>query len=351
VGDFEQLASSLLSNSATAFAGHAANQLVEENPDLVGRDAPSAVASWQSLLAMRCQELAVAVEFSSPQLFAAAIDWARTSFTARDVSETDLHAGLICLRDVLTAELPQPAAAAVTPCLALALEGFDRRLPDHETLDPADPHERMALSYIEECLKGTPQGAIKEVLDAVDGGLDVEDVYVDVMAKAQREVGNMWHAAKIGVHEEHLVTSTTLSLLTLLAYRSPSNGLVDKTVVGAAIGDDAHEIGVRMIMDLFTMSGWRSICLGARLPNLDLSLAVRDFEADLLVLSATLLTHLIPVRAAIKEAHRESAGLKVLVGGLAVGAAPDLWRQLGADGYAASARTAVSKGARLVGLD
>ena len=351
MGGYEQLASSLLSRSSSALAGHAANQLLEWKPEIAGRFAPNAFSSWQSLLAMRCQELAVAIEFSSPQLFASAVDWARASFKARDVSEKDLHAGLTCLRDVLSEELPQPAADTVTPCFEMALDGFDRSIAEYQSLDPKNPHERMALSYLEKCLKGNPQLAIQEVLKAVDAGFDVQDAYVEVMAKAQHEVGSLWHAAKVGVHEEHLVTSTTLSLLTLLAYRTPPKQQIDKTVIGAAIGDDAHEVGVRMIMDIFTMSGWRSICLGARLPNLDLSRAVRDFEADLLVLSATLLTHLIPVREAIREARRESPGLRVLVGGLAVGAAPDLWQHLGADGYAANARTAVSEGARLVGLD
>ena len=347
---FEQIASSLLSRSATAFAGHASNRLLEEYPDIAQRFATNAFSSWQSLLSMRCNELAVAIEFNCPELFSSAVDWARVSFAARDVPEKDLHSSLTCLRDVLLEELPENATGSIKPCFALALEGFDKSIAKMESLDPSDPRQRMALSYLEKCLQGDAQLAIKEVLDAVDAGLDIEDAYIDVMARAQREVGTLWHADKIGIHEEHLVTSTTFSLLALLAHRSPPAKQIPKTVVGAALGDDAHEVGVRMIMDFFAMSGWRSICLGAHLPNLDLSLAVRDFKADLLVLSATLLTHLIPVREAIREARREAPGLKVLVGGLAVGAAPELWRHLGADGYAADARTAAAAGADLIGL-
>jgi methanogenic corrinoid protein MtbC1 len=347
---FEQLASSLLASSATAFAGHAANQLLEENPETSRRFSPDAFSSWQALLSMRSHELAVAVEFSQPELFASAVDWARASFAARDVPEKDLKTSLQCLQDVLSEELPESVRHTVTSYFELALGNFEKPIAKYESLDPADPNQRMALSYLEKCLQGQPRIAIKEVLDAVDGGLDIVTAYTEVIAHAQREVGRLWHAAKIGVHEEHLVTSTTFSLLTLLAHRFPPKQDIPKTVVGAALGDDAHEVGVRMIMDLFTISGWRSISLGARLPGTDLALAVRDFEADLLVLSVTLLTHLIPVREAIREARRQSPDIKVLVGGLAVGAAPELWRRLGADGYVQDGREATSAGARLIGL-
>lgn len=347
---FGQLAASMLDSSSTALAGHAANRLLEEHPGTSARFAPDAFSSWRAHLSVHVRELAVAVELSSPELFASAVDWARASFVARDVPEEDLRASLLCLQAVLSEELPEPVRNAVTPCFELAFDSFKRPVKTEEPLVAEDPNQRLALAYIETCLSGDPRRAIQGVLAEVDSGLDVQTTYLDVVTHAQREVGRLWHTAKLGVHEEHLVTSTTLNLMTLLANRAQPARQVHKTAIGAAPGDDAHDVGVRMIMDLFTIAGWRSICLGSHLPGSDVAAAVRDFAADLLVLSATLITHLMPVREAIRMARRESPGVKVMVGGLALQAAPDIWRRLEADGYASSAGAAVAEGKKLVGI-
>jgi methanogenic corrinoid protein MtbC1 len=77
--------------------------------------------------------------------------------------------------------------------------------------------------------------------------------------------------------------------------------------------------------------------------------AASHFNADLFVLSATLTTQLAALEAMI-HLLRHDGGPKVLIGGRALAAAPDLWKRLGADGYAADAAGAVEVGARLVGL-
>jgi methanogenic corrinoid protein MtbC1 len=308
---FEQLAASMLDSSATALAGHAANRLLEEHPETSRRFAPDAFSSWRAHLSVRARELAVAVELASPELFASAVDWARASFTAREVPEEDLRASLLCLQAVLSEELPDPARNAVRPCFELAFDSFKRPVKADEALAADAPNQRLALAYIETCLSGDPRRAIQDVLAAVDSGLDVQTAYLDVVRHAQREVGRLWHEAKLGVHEEHLITSTTFNLMTLLANRAQPAREVDKTAVGAALGDDAHDVGVRMIMDLFTIVGWRSICLGSHLPGSD---------------------------------------VKVLVGGLALQAAPEVWRRLEADGYGSSADVAVAEGEKLLGI-
>ena len=74
-------------------------------------------------------------------------------------------------------------------------------------------------------------------------------------------------------------------------------------------------------------------------------------RADLVVLSAALAPQLARVResvAAVREL--DGAPVKVLVGGVAFAEAPELWRRLGADGYAPDAERALALGARLVGL-
>jgi methanogenic corrinoid protein MtbC1 len=349
---YQQIAASVLDGSASALAGHAANRLHEAHPEVTQRFGREAFSGWRALLSVRIRELATAVELESPELFVTAVDWARASFVARDVPAEDLQLAITALRDVLAEELPPPMAVQALAAVDAALAVFERdSAPDLHRVPDEDPNRRLALAYLERCLSGDPQGAIRLVLDAVDNGLDLFDAYVDVIAAAQREVGTLWHNSQIGIHEEHLVTSTTLSLMTLLAHREKPTESVDKTMVGAALGDDSHDIGIRMISDLFTIAGWRTICLGGRLPAEELAEAVSDFEADLLVVSATLIPHLLTVRDAIQMVREASPAVRVLVGGLALQSSTEVWKRIGADGHAADARSAVGVARGLVGLD
>lgn len=349
---YQQIAASMLESSASALAGHAANRLHEAHPEVAERFGRESFSGWRALLGVRIRELATAVELESPELFATAVDWARASFVARDVPPEDLQLGIAALREVLAEELPPPMAGGALAAVDVALHVFDHEpAPELQRVPEADANRRLSLAYLERCLSGDPQGAIRLVLDAVDEGLDVISAYVEVIAAAQREVGTLWHDSQIGIHEEHLVTSTTLSLMTLLAHREPPIESIDKTAVGAALGDDSHDIGIRMISDLFAIGGWRAICLGGRMPPEDLAAAVRDFEADLLVVSATLIPHLLTVRDSIGLVREISPEVRVLVGGLAVQNAGDLWKRIGADGHASDARSAVAVARGLVGLD
>ena len=75
------------------------------------------------------------------------------------------------------------------------------------------------------------------------------------------------------------------------------------------------------------------------------------FEADLLMLGATLATHVPRVEQAIRSIReRCERPVRVVVGGSAFDEASDLWEKVGSDGYAPTIDQALDVGARLVGL-
>ncbi|MFN7139498.1 MAG: B12-binding domain-containing protein, partial [Limisphaerales bacterium] len=67
---------------------------------------------------------------------------------------------------------------------------------------------------------------------------------------------------------------------------------------------------------------------------------VIEKKADVLAISATMSYHVSAVSDLIAAVRRSSAcgKVKILVGGYPFNIDPDLWRKLGADGYAADAQ-------------
>lgn len=344
-----QFAATLLTASAGSYAGIAAAELLERNPELAERFGPDALANWKAQLQRRIVDLATAVRFESPRLFAERIDWERLAFTARGRELSDLEAAMRSLAGVLEAELPPNAWEGVAPCVREALELFERDAPLPErALDAGDPDERLALSYVATALEGRGREAIDSLLAAVDEGLPVERAYLGVLMAAQREIGRMWHMGEVSICEEHIVSGTTRRAATALVQRAERAPAVKRTVMIAGVAGNVHDFGVQAVADFLELAGYRVINVGSDCPPHDLAATCQAFAPDLLLLSATL-THNLPTLRTTVEVCRDNGPqqLKIVVGGLAFAGDDELWRQVGADGFAASAPEAVALADRL----
>jgi methanogenic corrinoid protein MtbC1 len=81
------------------------------------------------------------------------------------------------------------------------------------------------------------------------------------------QVGELWQRNKITVAQEHYCTAATQMIMAQLypvLFDRPQNG---KRVVVSCVGNELHEMGARMLSDLFTYEGWDSIFLGAAVPK------------------------------------------------------------------------------------
>lgn len=351
--DTNQFAAAILQNSCQSFAGYAAGAMVQKNPETARRFGPEAFAVWKTHVAQRVQELAAALRMSEARIFVARVRWARKAFEARNHGPEDLRASLQALRDVLVERLPERARGGALDYLDQGLAALaNEALPSADKeLDPSRPNDRLALSYLQKVLSGDVPGAIDEVLRAAANGLSVPAAYVDVLIAAEREIGRLWHTAQVSVAEEHLVTSAIQRTMAVLARSIPAARPNGKTVVVAAIANNAHDIGLRAAANLYELAGWRAIFLGADVPEDDLAAMLGFFDADVLLLGITLAPQLSQAGEAIRLIReRCEQPVKIIVGGAATDEAPEAWKALGADGYASDLTTVERCGARLVGL-
>ena len=345
-------AAQALERGASAYAGYAAAALVEREPALRQAFGADAQTGWRVHLAQRVLELSAALNAAEPKLFVARVLWTARAFRARQQDDRAIRLSLESLRDVLAERLPEPARGGPLDYLERALDalqGPEAAAPDH-ALDPSRPSDRLALLYLQKILEGDVAGAVAEIQAATRQGMDVRAAYLEVLLPAQREIGRLWHLGEVTVAEEHLVTFTiqrTMAVLAASAPAVPSNG---KTAVVAAVATNAHDIGLRAVADLYQLAGWRTIFLGADVPAEDLPSILNYFQADLLLLGATIATQLPRVQQAIATLRAQGdRPVKVIVGGAAFDEADEVWKKLGADGYAARIDEAVTLGGRLVG--
>jgi methanogenic corrinoid protein MtbC1 len=343
----------LLQRSASGFAGFAAGILVDRIADADNRYPPDAFASWKAHLTQRVIELSAAIAAAEPKLFVARVTWSRKAFVAHDRDIDDLRASLEVLREVLLAHLPDDVSEDSAVYIDKALEIFDSEAgtPDDSFLEPISKEAKLALQYLQLVLEGNVSEAIAKVTQAAQNGMDAQAVYTDVLMPAQREIGRLWHLGDVTVAEEHLVTFATQRSMAILANSAPDAAGNGKTVITAAVAGNAHDIGLRAVADMYQLAGWRSIFLGSDVPMRDLPAMLTFFEADLLLLGATLSTHIQKVAETIQVIRdRCERNVKIIVGGAAFDEAPQLWRRMNSDGYADTIDGAVALGNKLLNL-
>lgn len=349
----DRFSADLLERSASGYAGFAAALMFERDPAMLEREGSGAPAIWRSHLTQRVLELAAALSAGEPQLFSGRVSWSRKAFQAKARDETDIRRSIQALRDVLAERLPQLAMDAPLACLDAALQILDApaSVPDPTELDPQHAADRLALEYLQMILEGNAAAAVSLVSRAVSDGLSPQALYMEVLLPAQREVGRLWHAGELSVAEEHMVTAVTqraMAVVVSQASAAPGNG---HTVVVAAVSGNVHDIGLRALADMFQLAGWRVIYVGSDVPMLDLPALLSFYEADLLMLGATLATHIPRVEQAITAIReRCERPVRIVVGGAAFDEVPELWSRIGSDGYASGIDEALALGARLLGI-
>jgi methanogenic corrinoid protein MtbC1 len=165
----------------------------------------------------------------------------------------------------------------------------------------------------------------------------VKDIYCSVFERCQREIGRLWQLNMVTVAQEHYCTASTQLAMALLYPRIfAEKGIKIGTLVAACVPGELHEIGPRLVCDLLEMEGWDTTYLGANVPIAALLETVKTRRPHVLAISASMTFHVNVVRQLILALRGSNIAPlpQILVGGHVFRLAPELWRDVGADGFA-----------------
>lgn len=146
-------------------------------------------------------------------------------------------------------------------------------------------------------------------------GIDVRVLYQERIQRALYRIGELWEQGRVSVATEHLASAIAEGLLNLVTPQllaMPKNGM---SVVVSCTANEYHQIGARMVADLFEMNGWRSYFLGANVPVADVIALIRTKQPDLIALSLAIYFNLGTLLGALRLIRENFAAIPVLVGG------------------------------------
>jgi methanogenic corrinoid protein MtbC1 len=120
---------------------------------------------------------------------------------------------------------------------------------------------------------------------ALESGVPIPDIYLEMIEPALREVGHRWAMGALNVAEEHYATAVAQSILDGLSrrhIRGPKDG---RLAIVSGTPDELHELGTRMVADFLEADGWEVLRLGPGAPARDIAQLVESEQPELIALS------------------------------------------------------------------
>jgi len=219
---------------------------------------------------------------------------------------------------------------------------FSNTLNDEIDIDP----------FLNDLIQMKTDKASQSIIDQIKSGMDIETVYLDILQPTMYKVGSLWQRGIIGVAKEHYITAAIQHIIgQMYPYLFAKRGIGRYSLTAVCAGAELHEIGMRMVADMFELSGWDTYFLGSNLPPEMILAQLKSAPTTVLAVSATTPSHLLEVEELIRiiRFDKQLASIKIIVGGRAFNETPDVWKLVGADGFAADARSAIGLANRLVG--
>jgi methanogenic corrinoid protein MtbC1 len=295
-------------------------------------------------------QLAEAMIANNPPQFARYIVWQRAMLRGHRVPDFFTELQLQTEQTVLTGAFPADYHPVIARFLQVAGEALHET--DKTRLSSAqDTHQTELLSqYVKTLLAGNREEAAGVIMKAVDNGVSIRDIYLNVFKPGLYEIGRLWQTGQITVAHEHFFSAATQLIMSEL-YPRIHRQIARKgnVAVAACVSGELHEIGLRMAADLLELEGWQAYYLGANTPAMSIVDIIREKKARLLVLSMCLPINGPELRALIAMVRQQlGSGVKIIIGGYSISADPVYAASFGADAVAVDAGDAPEIAARLL---
>ncbi|MCF8334892.1 MAG: cobalamin-dependent protein [Bacteroidales bacterium] len=295
--------------------------------------------------------LTEAIVSENEEVFTDYIEWTHKLFQNLRLPDDTLNEFLEISKEVLQDYLDNEMKATVNHYIDKGLETLKTSpLEESSWLDHDNPYGSLTKAFNEALLRGDRQTAHKLIMDAVESGVKVKDIYLHVFQPSQYEIGRLWLNNQISVAKEHFASAATQQIMAQLYPYIFSSRKIGKSMVAATVGGELHEIGIRMVADFFEMEGWDTYYLGANTPAESIVQAAKEYKADLVALSAAMPFHRSKLKEIIKEIRQQigDSSLKIMIGGNAIKNNTTDWQWFGADAYASDAQKAIKRALEIV---
>ncbi len=149
-------------------------------------------------------------------------------------------------------------------------------------------------TYLASLLTGDKKACLNIVTTLLEDKIEIRQLYTDLFQKSMYRVGELWERNEISVAREHLATMITENMLSV-TYPHLFTGLQSaKKAIISCTANEYHQLGGKMVADIFELHGWDAHFLGANTPVEELLKFIDEIQPDLIGLSLAVYFNIPP---------------------------------------------------------
>lgn len=171
--------------------------------------------------------------------------------------------------------------------------------------------------FLDLLLSGSHLKCSELVQRYLDNKITTNELYENIIKKALYDVGELWEYNKISVASEHLASAIVEAILNEQDLKTVFKNKINKSIIVTCVENEFHQIGIKMVGNVFEMNGWNVFFLGANTPTQDLINFAKTTKPDLLAISLSLYFNIPVLENMLQLLNKELPDLKILIGGQA----------------------------------
>lgn len=200
-------------------------------------------------------------------------------------------------------------------------------------------------------MKGNGGGIVEDTKKALEEGHEAKELLDETLLAAINEVGELFDKGKYFLPQ--LIASAEAMKLSI-EYLEPllaqnHSGQDMPTVVIATVEGDIHDIGKNLVALMLKNYGFKVIDLGKDVPKERIIEAAKEYNAQVIALSALMTTTMQQMKHVINYAKEKEVDAKIIIGGAVI--TQDYADEIGADGYSKDAADAVKLTKRILNIE
>jgi MerR family transcriptional regulator, light-induced transcriptional regulator len=247
-------------------------------------------------------------------------------------------------KDVCQASLMEILESQIIPNLLKANESASPFFSTDRIRTNLPTQEEIAR-FAQLCIESDADAPDTFVQSLIAEGLDSEAIFLHLLAPAARHLGYLWDEDMCDFTQVTigLVRMQQMTLRLGTEFQEKRKLAMDgMRALFAPVPGSQHTFGVLMVSEFFRREGWQ-VWMELGSSESVLLAAVEKDWFDVIGLSVGIEAHIESLTDTIRHIRLSSANrnAKILIGGPLLALSPDLYKEVGADGAASDAATAV----------
>ncbi len=185
--------------------------------------------------------------------------------------------------------------------------------------------------------------SINAVNQAIESNVSANIIVNEHLVKGMEEIGQRFENGQAFVPNLLLAARAMKGCLEILKPLMQDDNTINQgTLIIGTVKGDLHDIGKNLVASMLEGCGFQVINLGVDISDVQFVEAIREYNPQIICLSALLTTTMTYMRQIIKTLEDEGLRhqIKVMVGGAPVN--KNFAQEIGADGYSSNANDAVT---------